>query len=329
MTRQQWFRKAQDRVTTVDELIRLLLIQFVGAHKLSLAEATRLLCRSASWGSKWDAKYKKKGLKGLKTTKRSGRPPKVPRHVMQHVQNTVRRKKVWTSLRLQELIYLKSGVRLNRKYCSSLLRKWGYTMKVPVSRHVSAASAEEVAKFQDTISDKIESLESEGYTVLVQDEAIFVADAIPRRRVYTRRGVRATCTVSGTHQKSIVYGAISRSGRQFFRQYEKFDAATFVRYLKAAERKFGKIVMIADRAPQHKAKRVKKLLGWNDNIKLIFLPKGSPYLSAIEECWRQSKREILVAPFVSLPTMIKRISRYFRRRRFGLDILKYLLRAPP
>ena len=38
----------------------------------------------------------------------------------------------------------------------------------------------------------------------------------------------------------------------FFRSYKKFNAITFVDYLEAARKKFGKISVIADRAPQSK-----------------------------------------------------------------------------
>ena len=209
---------------------------------------------------------------------------------MRYILRIVDRKDFWTATELCVLIYLKSGVRYTVKYCTDLFRKWGYTMKVPVCGHVNAATDEEVAEFQGYIQKEIARLESLGYAILVQDEAIFTAEALARCRMFRKIDVRSTCVMSGTRQKRIVSGTISINGKQIFRQYEKFDAVTFANFLKKVVRKFGKIVMVADRAPQHRAKVVTKFLNKNKSrVKLIFLPRGSPYLNPVEECWRQSK----------------------------------------
>ena len=80
---------------------------------------------------------------------------------------------------------------------------------------------------------------------------------------------------------------IAKDGRQLFRTYDRFDAPTFIEYLKAMQRHFGKVVAVVDRASPQKS--VKKLLRENKNIKIVYLPKGSPYLNAVEECWRRGK----------------------------------------
>ena len=41
------------------------------------------------------------------------------------------------------------------------------------------------------------------------------------------------------------------------------------------------------RASPHRARLVRRLLRENKNIRIIYLPKGSSYLNAVEECWRQ------------------------------------------
>ena len=35
----------------------------------------------------------------------------------------------------------------------------------------------------------------------------------------------------------------------------------------------------------------------NKNIKIIYLPKGSPFLNAMEECWHRGKRVLLVSEY--------------------------------
>ena len=78
-----------------------------------------------------------------------------------------------------------------------------------------------------------------------------------------------------------------RQGREaVFRTREIFDAPTFVGYLKVMQRRFGKVAVVTDRASPHRAKLVRRLLRENKTIRTIYLPKGSSYLNAVEECWR-------------------------------------------
>lgn len=86
--------------------------------------------------------------------------------------------------------------------------------------------------------------------------------------------------------------------------------------------------MITDRARQHRAKKVQKYLEENnDSIRIMYLPKGSPEFNAVEECWRQGKYDLLVSKYYPRFADLKSaIARYYRTRRFGLDIVRYLLR---
>ena len=59
-----------------------------------------------------------------------------------------------------------------------------------------------------------------------------------------------------------------------------------------------------------------------------YLPKGSPELSAVEQCWRQGKDDLLVSKYYPRFTNLKTstITNYYRTKRFKLDIAKYLMR---
>ena len=119
------------------------------------------------------------------------------------------------------------------------------------------------------------------------------------------------------------------NGRQLFRQKERFDSQTFITYLEDIRKKFKKFVMIVDRAAtQHRSSVVKEYLERNSKtIKVEYFPVGSPYLNAVEECWRQGKNDLLVSKYYSSFTDLKStISEYYRTRRFNLDVVKYLLR---
>ena len=97
-------------------------------------------------------------------------------------------------------------------YARFLLRSWGFTRKVPVGRHVKRAGRQKIALFRKKLGPPIEERRRAGYTACVQDEAICVADARPRKGIYTPKGVRGVYTYTGSHSKTIVSGLITIDG---------------------------------------------------------------------------------------------------------------------
>ena len=117
-------------------------------------------------------------------------------------------------------------------------------------------------------------------------------------------------------------------GKQLFRQYDVFNQNTFLDYLKQVKKSLGKVILVTDRARQHLSKKVQEYLKENNNsIRIIYLPKGSPEFNAVEECWRQGKHDLLVSKYYPRFTDLKSaVTKYYRTRRFNLDIVKYLSR---
>lgn len=143
-------------------------------------------------------------------------------------------------------------------------------------------------------------------------------------------GLRPITTVTGSHDKTIVYGTLSLDGssKQIFRQDTKFDSQTLIAYLEVVKKKFNKFVMIVDRATQHRSRLVKEYLQRNKGtIRIEYFPAGSPYLNAVEECWRQGKYNVLSNYYSDFSNIKQSISQYYRTRRFNLDIKKYLFRS--
>jgi len=83
---------------------------------------------------------------------------------------------------------------------------------------------------------------------------------------------------------------------------------------------------------EHQSNKVKEYLKEEnkDSVRILYFPKGSPEFNAVvEECWRQGKYDLLVSKYYPKFTDLKlSISKYYRTRRFNLDIIKYLLRKP-
>ena len=78
-------------------------------------------------------------------------------------------------------------------------------------------------------------------------------------------------TITGSHNKTIVFGVLSNDGKQLFRQYNRFDSLSFIRYLDEVKKKFKKFVIFVDRATPHRSKIVMEYLQRNeDNIKIEY-----------------------------------------------------------
>ncbi|MGH9999721.1 MAG: transposase [Nitrososphaeraceae archaeon] len=182
-------------------------------------------------------------------------------------------------------------------------------------------------EIQKRVKQILASLKSD-WTVLVQDESIFVHDYIVRRKKWISSDKRPIITVTGSRKKTIVFGCLSLDGKQLFKQYDEFNSKTFVDYLKQVQKRFGKIVIFVDRATPHCSKITTRFLDSNkDTIRLEYFPVGSPEFNAVEECWRQGKYHIL-STYYSLFNFLKdTISYYYRTTRFNLNIVKYLLRS--
>lgn len=162
------------------------------------------------------------------------------------------------------------------------------------------------------------------------DESIFIHDSLVRKKMWTADGIRPIVTMTGSHQRTCVFGALRIDGRQFFRQYEYFNQYTFLDYLIQMQKKFGKLILFVDRARQHhRSIMVREYIKQNkDVLKVIYFPKGSSEFNAVEECWRQGKYDLLVSKYhPKFEDFRQVIANYYRTRRFKLDIVKYLSRS--
>src|SRR6185437_689069 len=142
--------------------------------------------------------------------------------------------------------------------------------------------------------------------------------------------IRPVVTITGSHQKTCVFGVLSINGIQLFRQYSTFDQDMFLQYLKELQRKFRKLILFLDRATQHyRSIKVRKHLEENKNIfRVEYLPKGSPEFNAVEECCREGKDDLLVSRYYpKFQNLKKTIAECYRTKRFRLNITNYLLRG--
>ena len=134
---------------------RMMLIIRIKRDGMGACEAARSLGKSESGGCKWYARYRQAGFDNLDDRPHTGRPPKVDRTVMKKIRKNARKKLIWTANEMQDYTLRNAGTKYNIAHVRYLLRRWGYTQKVPVGVHANRASAEEIYTFQKEIADVI------------------------------------------------------------------------------------------------------------------------------------------------------------------------------
>ena len=166
------------------------------------------------------------------------------------------------------------------------------------------------------------------FAVVSPDESFFFYDYLIRK-VWIDENKRPVVRVTGSHKHSCIFGAISIDGKQLFRQYDKFNGDTFLDYLKKIHAKFPKCYLFMDKAsPHYKSKKVSNIL---KKTRILYPSISSNYASpefmVMEEIWNIAKRDLLVLQYYqSFADLKNKISRYFRTKRFDLNMRNYLLR---
>ena len=168
----------------------------------------------------------------------------------------------------------------------------------------------------------------EDFTIVSTDESFIFYDSLVRK-VWIDRKKRPVVRVTGSHKHSCLFGAISLEGKQLFRQYNKFNGETFFEFLKTIHSKFQRCYLLMDKAsPHYRSRKVKDYLEQNKDILIpLYLPTASPEFMVMEEIWNIAKQDLLIMKqYSSFEDFKKKISRYFRIKRFGLNMRNYLLR---
>lgn len=128
---------------------RILLLLRVKVDRVRSAQAARELHMTRAWASKWVRRFQEEGLDGLKTRKRSGRPPKIPARILMKVRRKItNHPDGWRAREVREIIRQESSVTLSTRQVYRILHSWGFRPVVPEKRFLRKASVEERLAFK-------------------------------------------------------------------------------------------------------------------------------------------------------------------------------------
>ncbi|MGM0606387.1 MAG: IS630 family transposase, partial [Halobacteriota archaeon] len=124
------------------------------------------------------------------------------------------------------------------------------------------------------------------------DATVVVIDQTRRRlktnlgRGWFKRGSRAVVTVADQWEATNLLGALSETGHsKFFQSTSNFTSEVTIHFLRALQEEFGQnLILVLDNAPYFSSKKVRKFAS-SVGIGLCFLPRYSPQMNPVEECW--------------------------------------------
>ncbi len=308
--------------------VRMLAVLMILKDGKELEYTAKTLHHCTNWIRKWVERFEESGLDGLYDIPKSGRPRTISNKRIDPIMSKAILT-LFTPIMLQQSIFYSTGVKFHITHVRKIMHQYGMSAKTAQKYHINHASVSAVRSWQQRIKKRISRLKTDGFTIAMLDEAFFIRDGKTGRKYWSPVAKRIFLPYTGRHESLAVYGTITTNGSQLFRVYEKFNCITFVEYLKKLNYKYGKIALMSDRTSVHKSKKVKEFLADNPNVKLIWLPKGSPYLNMIEQCWKISKYALLVSEYYAMfGIMNKAVSEYFRVTKFKLDVVNYIFRNP-
>lgn len=305
---------------------RILAIHYVEDMGIPRELAAEMLFCSSSSIDNWVARYAEGGVDALRDLPRSGRPRKVGRAALGRIMDRVSRPHVRASA-MREEIRARTGILYHIGTVRLRMRECGLSPKRAHPVHVNRACDATVSWWQWGTKKRIGSLGGRGFTVVAQDEAILLHDTGGGPWLWARRGERASVPYTGSHRKLALYASITRDGRRCCAVHKKFDAPTFLGYLRKLHKRFGRVAVILDRAPQHRARAARGFLRECDGeVVLLRLPVGTPELNVVEGLWHQLRRILAGMYFSDFGDFRRKVGALLRTMPHSLDMLAHLYR---
>ncbi len=156
-----------------------------------------------------------------------------------------------------------------------------------------------------------------------QDEASFGLIGLVRRG-WAERGSRPKALLF--HVRKYVNVFAIRTKRNFIYLYSKKKSQkAFIRLLKKARKKLGKIFIFVDGAKAHKGKLVQEFLRKNKKtIRIAFFPPYSPEMNPTEQCWKVGRKQVANKPLRTVQTVMYQLDKVFGNPKLMPKMFDYL-----
>lgn len=250
----------------------------------------------------WIKIYLVSGLRGLRSGKSPGRPPKLTKKQRKVLSDLLKAGpesngfsgSCWRSPMIQHLIEKRFGVFYNVRYISELM----HSLEFSYQKATFVASKQDKAARKEWLEvtwPKILSVsEKRNAHILFGDESSFPQWG-SLSYTWAPIGKQPIVQTSGSRRGYKVFGLIDYfSGRFFSKGHEgKLNADSYIAFLEDVLAKTRKhIILVQDGAPYHKSKKVTEFfkLHWK-RLTVYRLPSYSPDFNPIEKLWKKIKEK--------------------------------------
>ena len=272
------------RVGSFETNRRCTAIQFLilGSTREQVCKALLVTERSLR---KWIKAFNEKGIDGLITSKRSGRPRKIKGALSEELSELIDKpekadRDFWTAKAFHGYISKEYKVDCSYETVVRFFHREGFALKVP-QPWPDRQDEEKRKAYREELKKLCQESDVD---IWFADECGFEGYPRPRQR-WDRKGRRTRVTRNGDHVRMNVLGMVCpRSGQFFAIESTHVDSDVFQAFLDEANlyirRKRKRNIVILDNAAWHK----RKSLNWH-GLEHMFLPPYSPDLNPIETIW--------------------------------------------
>lgn len=277
--------------------------------------------------SRWITHFKRNGRGAMKSKKAPGPASKLSKEEMGDVFRSLRddatiygfETPLWTCQRVQQIILQRTEKKLHTTNIMRWLKRCGLSPQKP-GRSAFQKNKRTVKRWVKEEWPKIEEHRRRWQAMLYFQDESGISLTPVMGRTWAPKGKTPVVEVTGNRGGMCVTSAISPVGKLIFRiEKGKVNADKHIDFLKNIIRHhpYRKIIIIEDKAPPHRAKKVDVFVEQNSKRLAIYrIPSYAPELNPDEHVWEYLKAYQLKAHQAQTTDELKKI---VKRKMIGMQ----------
>ena len=276
----------------------------------------------------WAARFDEDGMAGLRDASGRGRPRCVGYGRIKKLADRLSGKNMLTPRKLRNWIRGKLFAKYSLCSVRRIMRSLGFSSKRSTTEYTSAAGGYEVRRWQVDAAGTISSAKQRGFTIVVQDESIFIRIGTNGRKLWSRVGDPVAVSRTDRRDKTIVYGALAEEETRLMRAVRQVRRLDVCEIPQGGAPQVGQCLTHSGQRKSAQARKVREYLEEHDEVEILYLPTATPKLNAVESVWRDAKYRLVTSEYYeTLEDLTHAVSEYFRTCSIKLDIYRFLYRC--
>lgn len=294
---------------------------FFGVHRCSV--------------SHWITSHKRRGKESLKSRKATGPNYKLSQQEMENLLELFEddamkygfETPLWTCKRIQKIIKDKTGKKIHTTNIMRWLKRINISNQKP-QRRASQRDEVVIEKWLNEEWPKIKAHCRRWEAMLYFQDEAGVSLTPVMGKTWAPKGKTPIVKVTGKRGGLCVTSAISPAGKMIFRiEKKRVNADKHIEFLQQIMKHHPKrkIIVIEDRAPAHRAKKVKEFVNEHkDRLAVYLLPPYAPELNPDEHVWEYLKAYKLKAHQAQNTDELRKL---VKRKMHGIQRKKHVVNS--